>query len=155
MIKKGQWILLPANLVLNNRNLRIIPLGAVPQCEHQTQTICDYSFFLVNDDTIDLCPAESMQFGRALLRILQKIARSNPRLGPVFLSMIDIADGFYRIAIRSEDVPKLAILFPTEAGYEQLIGLPLVLPIVWKQSPPLFTSASETVADLANNKLCS
>jgi hypothetical protein len=57
-----------------------------------------------------------MQFGRALLRILQKIARSDPRLGPVYLSKIDISDGFYRIAIRSEDVPKLAVMFPTAPG---------------------------------------
>jgi hypothetical protein len=30
MIKKGQWILLPATQVLNNRNLRLSPLGVVP-----------------------------------------------------------------------------------------------------------------------------
>jgi hypothetical protein len=94
-----------------------------------------------------------MQFGRALLRILQKIARSDPRLGPVYLSKIDISDGFYRIAIRSEDVPKLAVIFPTAPGEEQLIGLPLMLPMGWKQYPPLFTAATETVTDLANNKL--
>jgi hypothetical protein len=94
-----------------------------------------------------------MQFGRALLRVLQKIARSDPLLGPVYLSKIDIADGFYRIAIRPDDVPKLAILFPNREGEEPLIGFPLVLPMGWKQSPPLFTAATETVADLANGKL--
>jgi hypothetical protein len=72
MIEKGQWILLPAKLVLNNRNLRLSPLGVVPQRERQPRTICDYSFFLVNEYTVELCPAESMQFGRALLRIFQK-----------------------------------------------------------------------------------
>jgi hypothetical protein len=41
---------------------------------------------MVNEDTIELYPEESMQFGVALLRILQKIARSDLRLGPVFLS---------------------------------------------------------------------
>jgi hypothetical protein len=71
----------------------------------------------------------------------------------VYLSKIDIADGFYRIAIRSNDVPKLAIMFPTAEGEEPLVGLPLVLPMGWKQSPPLFTAATETVADLANTKL--
>jgi hypothetical protein len=153
MLKKGQWILLPANLVLKNHNLRLSPLGVVPQRERQPRTTCDYSFFLVNDDTIALCPAESMQFVCALLRILQNISRSNPRLGPVFLSKIDISDRFYRIAIRSEDIPKLAIMFPKEAGEEQLIGLPSILPMGWRKSPPLFTSATETVADLANSKL--
>jgi hypothetical protein len=79
--------------------------------------------------------------------------RSDPRPCPVYLSKIVISDGFYRIAIRSEDVPKLAVMFPTAPGVEQLIGLPLVLPMGWKQSPTLFTAATETVADLANNKL--
>jgi hypothetical protein len=57
-----------------------------------------------------------MHFRRALLRILQKIARSDPRLGPVYLSKIDIADGFYRIAIMPKDVPTLFIMFLTEEG---------------------------------------
>jgi hypothetical protein len=63
MINKGQWILLPVTQVLNNQNLRLSPLGVFPQRERRPRTICDYSFFLVNDDTIELCPAESMQFG--------------------------------------------------------------------------------------------
>jgi hypothetical protein len=94
-----------------------------------------------------------MQFGRALLRILQKIFRSYQRLGLVYLSKIDISDGFYRIVIMPEDVPKLAIMFMTEEGDEQWVGFPLVLPMGWKQSPTLFTAATDTVTDLANNKL--
>jgi hypothetical protein len=83
-----------------------------------------------------------MKFCRALLRILQQIARSDPRLGPVYLSKIDISDGFYRIAIFTDDILKLAIMFPIRDGEEQLIDLPLVLPIGWNQSPPLFTAAT-------------
>jgi hypothetical protein len=67
MIEKGQCILLPEKLVLNNHNLILSPLGVVPQRERRPRTICDYSLFLVNEDTLELCPAESMQFGRALL----------------------------------------------------------------------------------------
>jgi hypothetical protein len=44
-------------------------------------------------------------------------------------------------------------MFPTQDGEEQLIGFTLVLPMGWKQSLPLFTAATETVADLANTKL--
>jgi hypothetical protein len=50
--------------------------------------------------------------------MLQKIARLDPRLGPVYFSKIDISYVFYRISIRSEDVPKLAIMFPIEEGEE-------------------------------------
>jgi hypothetical protein len=129
------------------------PLGAVTQWDRRPRTICDYSFYLVNEDTIELCPADSMQFGRSLLRILQQISRSDPRLGIVCLSKIDITDGCYRINIRTDDIPKLAIMFPTQDGEEQLIGLSLVLPMGRKKSPPLFTAATEIVTDLANTKL--
>jgi hypothetical protein len=67
MTQKGQWILLPAKLLLNNHNLRLSPLDMVPQHDHQHNTICTYSFFLINDITMELCPEEYMQFGWALL----------------------------------------------------------------------------------------
>jgi hypothetical protein len=98
-----------------------------------------------------------MQFGRALWIILNAIARANLNLGPVYLSKIDISDGFYRIWVRSADVAKLGVLLPTRLGEEPLIGFPLSLPMGWIQSPRIFTSATETIADLANEsvKVCS
>jgi hypothetical protein len=153
LICKGQLVLLPADLFLQEPNFRISPLGAVPQRERHPRTICDYSFFLVNLDTIPLAPAESMQFGSALWRILSAVHQSDPRLGPVFLSKIDIAGGFYRIGVNGNDVPKLGVVVPTLPGQPKIIGFPLVLPIGWMQSPPLFTAATETVADLANQEL--
>jgi hypothetical protein len=66
LILKGQWVLLPADLVLQEPDLHLSPLGVVPQWEHQPGTIFDYSLFMVNLDTIPLAPAESIQFGRAL-----------------------------------------------------------------------------------------
>jgi hypothetical protein len=107
MIRKKQWVLLPARLILGERNLKLSPLGVAPQRDRRPHTISDYSFFGVNDDTIPLSPSEAMQFGRALQRILHAIARSDPRLGPIYPSKIDIADGFYRIGIRSEDTSSL------------------------------------------------
>jgi hypothetical protein len=100
-----------------------------------------------------LAPAESIQFGRALWRILTNIYKADHGLGPVFLSKVDIADGFYQIQVNANDVPKLGVVVPTEPGQPQLIGFPLVLPMGRMQSPPLFTDATETVADLTNQAL--
>ena len=36
---------------------------------------------------------------------------------------------------------------------EPLIALPLVLPMGWKNSPPIFSTATETIADLTNQRL--
>jgi hypothetical protein len=153
MIRKGQWTLLPARLVLNELQLRLSPLGVVPQRDRRPRTISDYTFFGVNHETVALSPAECMQFGKALWRILRHIKSANPHLGPVYMSKIDIADGFYRVWVRARDVPKLGVLFPTEDGEEYLVGFPLALPMGWTESPKVFTAVTETVADLANSKL--
>lgn len=153
MIKKGHWVLLPADALSHYTDLRLSPLGVVPQHDRRPRTIVDYSYFGVNDETIALAPHEAMQFGRALPRLLRKIHEANPRFGPVYLSTVDIADGFYRIGLRPDDALRLGVLFPTRHGERQLIAVPLVLPMGWKESPPSFCAATETVADLANNAM--
>jgi hypothetical protein len=66
------------------------------------------------------------------------------------LSNVDITDGFYRIWVQAADVPKLGVLLHAVEGQERLIAFPLVLPMGWNESPPIFTSATETITDLAN-----
>jgi hypothetical protein len=115
-MRKGQWVLLPADLVLHEPTLRLSPLGVVPQRDRRPCTICDYSFFIVNLETIPLAPSEAMQFGRALWRVLSTNHHADHRLGPVYLSKIDIADGFYRLIVNAVDVAKLGVAVPTESG---------------------------------------
>jgi len=153
MINKGHWSILPAHLVINGKHLRLSPLGVVPQRDRRPRTICDYTCHAVNPETQPLVPNEAMQFGKALHQVLQKILYSNPRFGPVYLSKIDIADGCYCIWLKAEDVPKLAMTFPTRPGEEPLVAMPHVLPMGWRESPPCFSTSTETVADLANNSL--
>jgi hypothetical protein len=97
-----------------------------------------------------MAPPEAIQFDKALWCILSAIVQSNPRRGPVYLSKVDIADGFYCIWVQAVDVPELGVLLPAVAGQEHLIGFPLVMTIGWKESPPIFTSATETITNLAN-----
>jgi hypothetical protein len=95
-----------------------------------------------------------MKFGRDLWRIVTTLHQDDPRMGPVFLSKVDIADGFYRIWVNANDVPKLGVVVPTAPGQPQLIVSPLVLPMGWMQPPPpMFNAATETLADLMNQPL--
>jgi len=48
-------------------------------------------------------------------------------------------------------IPQLAVTFPKYPGEEQLVALPLVLPMGWTESGPYFCALTETVADIANN----
>jgi hypothetical protein len=139
MIRKRRWILLPATQVMTEDGLRLSPLGALPQRDQWPRSIIDYSFYRVNDDTVLMAPREAMQFGNALWRILSAIVQSNPILGPVYLSKVDIADGFYRIWVKAADIQKVGVLLPAQPGQERLIRFPAVLPMGWKESPPVFT----------------
>ena len=153
MINKGQWIILPYSAVQHLPGLRVSPPGVVPQHERRPRWICDYSWWDVNADTLPLAAMEAMQFGHALERILREILLADPSFGPVHLIKLDISDGFYRIAVNIDDIPKLGVVYPTPPGAEPLIAFPLVLPMGWTNSPPIFSTATETVADLANMRL--
>ena len=153
MIKQKQWVLLPADLVMDQPDLQLSPLGVVTQRDRRPRTISDYSYYLINADTSKLAPQTAMQFGKALNRILQQIQTANPRYGPIYMSKIDVADTFYRINLNPTDSIQMGVLFPTKKGERMLIGFPLVLPMGWAESPPAFCAGTETIADLANSTL--
>jgi hypothetical protein len=73
-----------------------------------------------------LAPAEAIQFGRALPRILKGIFDADPNYGPVHLTKADMADGFYRVCINPADIPKLGVVFPTKPGAEAMVASSLV-----------------------------
>jgi hypothetical protein len=150
---QGYWAVLPYTAVRQWQGLRIFPLGVVPQRDRRPRLIVDYSFSGINADTLPLAPHESMQFGRALQRVLAKIVHADPRYGPVFMSKIDIADGFYRVWLHHRDIPKLGVALPTSPGETPLVAFPLALPMGWVESPPYFTALTETACDLANDAL--
>ena len=153
MVDRATWVVLPYRSLRLIPNLRISPMGVVPQHERRPRPIVDYSFSGVNADTVPLAPHEAMQFGRALERIIRLVVLSNPRFGPVQFLKLDIADGFYRVWLRVCDVPTLAVSIPTLPGEEPLLALPLALPMGWTQSPPAFCAVTETIADMANHRL--
>jgi hypothetical protein len=113
----------------------------------------DYTYFGLNQETVPLAPAESMQFGRALNRVLQRIVTDDPRHGPVYLCKVDIADGFYRLHLATRNIPALGVAFPPAPDGTPLVAFPLTCPMGWVQSPPWFSTATETGADLANATL--
>ena len=153
MIEQGYWVMLPYSHVLHLPHLRLSPLGVVPQRDRRPRIIVDYTFWGINEDTVPLAPSESMQFGRALERILHKIRRANRRFGPTYMIKVDIADGFYRLFVSAPTTATLGVVFPQHADEEPLIAFPLVLPMGWVGSPPFFCALTETATDLANRRL--
>jgi hypothetical protein len=151
--RQGFWVVLPLDEVIDLELLRLSPLGVVPQRDRRPRLINDLTFSEVNADTIKTGPAEAMQFGRALQRILYQVRHANPEHGPVYASKLDVADGFYRLSVNARQALRLACLLPREHQEPQLVAIPLALPMGWVESPPYFCAATETVADLTNSRL--
>ena len=63
---------------MDQQNLQLSPLGIVPQRDRWLQTISDYSYIHVNNETTKLAPQTAMQLGKILNRILQRIQAANP-----------------------------------------------------------------------------
>ena len=150
MVNKRYWIVLPYSMVRTLPDLRISPLGVVPQRGRRPRIIVDYSFYGLNAETTKLARPEAMQFGGTLERVLRKILQADPQHGPVYMLKVDLSDGFYRVQLKPEDVPRLGVALPTAKGEEPRVALPLVLPMGWTESPPQFCTATETITDLAN-----
>jgi hypothetical protein len=96
---------------------------------------------------------EPMQFGHALDRLVWFIVHADPTYGPVFLSKTDLKDGFYRVYLAPRDAAKLGVMFPSLPGEPPLIAIPLALPMGSKNSPPIFSTATETIADVTNQEV--
>lgn len=116
MRSKGQWIVLRACDVKDLPGLRIAPPGVIEQDGRRPRTIVDFTFNGVNSETLPPAAMEAMQFGHALDRILREILLADPALGPVRLIKVDLSDGFYRVDLNIEDIPKLGMVLPMKEG---------------------------------------
>ena len=55
--------------------------------------------------------------------------------------------------VSPKDAPKLGLILSNGADKEPMVATPLTLPMGWKKSPPLFCTATERVANIANEPL--
>ena len=154
MVKAGHWLVLPYSSVRHATDLQLSPLGVVPQRDRRPRPIADYTFSGVNEATVKLAPPESMQFGKALDRIIQKAADKNPLHGTVNLCKYNLADTIMRAGLSPCMILKLAVAIPTTSPNDDpLIAVPMVLPMGWMESPQTFCTVTETISDLANAKI--
>jgi len=149
MVLRRYWTVVPYRAVRLLPQLKISPAGVIPQRNRRPRTIIDYTFSGVTDTTVQVAPSHAMQFGRALPRILQRIAYANPRFGPVHLIKVDISDGYYRIPVTASGALNLAVALPS-CRRQPLLAIPTVLTMGWIDSAPYFCMATESIADFTN-----
>jgi len=153
MVAKGFWSVLPFAKVKHFSHLKLAPSGVVPQRTRRPRPIMDYTYTGVNQASAMLAPTHAMQFGNTFQRVLQRIAYANPSHGPVLLAKFDLSDGYYRVPLSPEAALELAVILPPLENHPPLVGIPLMLPMGWKLSPPYFCAFTETAADIANAAL--
>jgi hypothetical protein len=145
MIRAGQWLVLPYRSVRDLPNLRLSPSGVVPKWDQRPK---------VNDSTILQAP-NSIQFGAALYRFLQRLERADTRHGLIKLAKTDISDTFMQVWISLSTIPCLGAILPSFPEEEPLIAFPVILPMGWVHGPNFLCAVTETIADLANARFAS
>ena len=151
MRSKGMFVILPYKALRHLDPLRISPLGCVPQRERRPRIINDYTYSGVNPATVKMAPPEAMQWGRTLQRVLWYVFTADRRRGQVLLSKTDLSDGFYQLHLNPTGALKLAVPFDHQG--QRFIAVPTRLPMGWTESPPVFSSVTETIADVINERL--
>ena len=91
-----------------------------------------------------------MQFGNTLQQLLQHIVNADPKYGPTYLCKVDTSDSFYRVWLNNSDIPELGVTVPSLVDGQWLVTLLLALPMGLVESPPLFSAATKTAADITS-----
>ena len=150
IVEKGQWTVLPYSVAKRLPGLRLSSPGVQVERDRRPRWIGDYIYYTTKNNNLPVSCLYATQYGCTLDRLLREVFFADPALGPVYILKADVLNGFYRIGVRPEDAPKLGLIFPSGANEEPMVSIPLTLPMRWKNSPPLFCTATEMVADLAN-----
>ena len=156
MVEKGRWVVLLYLVVKGLPGLRLIPPGVKEERYRRPQWLVYYIFSNLNSETLPIAAMSAlsaMQYGRSLERLVRGVVIANPALGAVHFLKACVSDVFYRIVLRLTDAPNLGLGFPLEGEYDKLVVIPLTLPMEWKNSRPIFCTATDTVADLENAAL--
>merc|ERR1719491_239650 len=93
MCQRRHTMVLPLSAVRDIDRVQVSPPMVAEQRDRRPRTLCDLTYSKVNENTAPLAPQHSMQFGRALRRLLLQIHRADPRWGPVYMAKNDISDG--------------------------------------------------------------
>ncbi|KAG7365483.1 hypothetical protein IV203_038687 [Nitzschia inconspicua] len=88
------------------------------------------------------------ELGHVIPRILHHMATA-PAHTPLFLTKIDIKDGYWRMRMCEDGKWNFAYTLPrNDPNHELIVVLCLTLPMGWVDSPPFFCAVTETARDI-------
>ena len=89
------------------------PLSDIPQQGRKLRLIYDFSWIVLNKEVIHVAPKETISFGKALYRLIDCIILTPMKIGPDFLSKVDLSNAYMRIWVHPEDIPPVPFLVQT------------------------------------------
>ena len=104
-VQAGNVAVFPLEAVTFLKNLWLLPVVFIPQVRRRPRLIYDFTWSGLNKTSKRLAPMEAMRFGGAPQRILKQVLTADPRLGPVYLNKLDLADAYMRLGVGMEDFP--------------------------------------------------
>ena len=152
------------------KNFKLSPLAVVPQVNRRGRMILDLSFPVrklkksthkrrrvqeeiiqesVNDTTRKLAPTIPVKLlGQVLPRLFEFMAIVHPS-DAIHFSKIDLSDGFWRMIVEDAEKWNFCYVKPQQDQTAPIqIVVPSALQMGWTESPPFFSSATETCRDI-------
>ena len=80
MVIKGHWFFLPYSVDKELPGLRLIPSGVKEDRYRRLQWLGDYRYSNLNSKTLPISALSTMQYFRALERLIREVVISNPAL---------------------------------------------------------------------------
>ena len=99
--------------LLDNRDLPklwLSPISVIPQVGRHPWFILDLTWISLNKPTDRKDPKEVMWVGGILHRIIIKVLTEYPRIGPVYLGKVDLANTYIRIWVQIDDTPSVTFI---------------------------------------------
>ena len=144
--------------------LKLSPVAMIPHKSRSYRCILDLSFQLridnkqhpsVNSNTNSRAPKKAMsQLGIVITRIITNMAKQYNTNKPFMFCKCDIKDGFWRMSVHPDDAWNFCYVLPPITKIKNIDELEIVVPqalqMGWEESPPWFSSATETARDTIN-----
>ena len=99
-VQEGYVAVFPLKAVTALQKLWLSPVAVITQVGRMPRLIIDFTWSGLNEKAERLSPMEAMRFGGALLCILKQLLTADLRLGPVYLSKVDLEDTYIRLWVR-------------------------------------------------------
>ena len=148
-------------------NFKLSPVAMIPHKSRKFRAILDLSFHLrtansayksVNETTNKHSTQEAMdELGKALQRILARMADARKTDRTLWFTKLDIKDGFWRMIVSDNDAWNFCYVIPNDDPNATIDDTSIVVPnslqMGWCESPPFFCAATETARDVIQQLL--